>query len=108
MAYVGVGLRLVGTIIDLVLIYIIGYVVGLATGNSGGAGFNLQGAPALIFFLLVFAYYVVLEAQLGGRSASSCSGCGWSESTVRRLPIASRSFVPSRGSSTGSPSTSWR
>ena len=66
MSYVGVGLRAVAVIIDGVVLFVVGYLIALVTGQTTGTGFNLEGAPALLWFLLSFAYYVVLEAQMSG------------------------------------------
>ena len=66
MSYAGVGMRAVATIIDLVVLFVIGYLIALVTGQTTSGGFNLQGVPALLWFVLSTAYYVVLEAQLGG------------------------------------------
>jgi uncharacterized RDD family membrane protein YckC len=66
MDYVGVGMRAVATIVDLVVLFIIGYVIALATGQTTPGGFSLEGMPALLWFALSIAYYVMLEAQLGG------------------------------------------
>ena len=66
MSYAGVGMRAVAVIIDGVVLFIGGYVIALLTGQTTAGGFNLQGGPALLWFLLSFAYYIVLEAQMGG------------------------------------------
>jgi len=45
--------------------FVIGYAVALATGDTTGAGFELNGAPALIAIFGVVAYFVVLP-RYGG------------------------------------------
>jgi len=62
---VGVGLRAVATLIDLILLCIVGYVIAAMTGSTSADGFNLAGAPALIFFLIALAYYTVFEVLSG-------------------------------------------
>ena len=66
MKYVGVGMRAVATIIDVIVLWILGYLIAIVTGQTSEGGFNLQGGPAFLWFALSFLYYVVLEAQLGG------------------------------------------
>ena len=66
MSYAGVGMRAVATIIDLVVLFVVGYLIALVSGQTTSGGFNLEGVPALLWFVLSTAYYVVLEAQLGG------------------------------------------
>jgi uncharacterized RDD family membrane protein YckC len=63
---VGVGRRAVAIIIDMIVLCIIGWVLALGMGGSSSTGFNLSGAPALIWFLIALAYYVVMEVQMGG------------------------------------------
>lgn len=46
---------------------VFGYLVALATGNTTSGGFSLEGAPALLVFILVIAYFVVFGRFLGGR-----------------------------------------
>lgn len=62
---VGVGLRFVAVIIDSVVLFILGYMVAAVTGGTTTDGFELQGAPAFILFLLGFLYYWLLETYLG-------------------------------------------
>ena len=63
---VGVGRRAVAIIIDMIVLGIIGWGLGMAMGGATSTGFNLSGAPALIWFLIAMAYYVVMEVQMGG------------------------------------------
>ena len=62
---VGVGLRAVATLIDLVLLGVVAYVLAALTGQTTDEGFMLQGAPAFGFFLIAIGYYTVMEAQFG-------------------------------------------
>ena len=64
--YVGVGLRFVAILIDGIVLFILGYLIAAVTGGSTAGGFELQGAPAFLFFILGFLYYVLLETYLGG------------------------------------------
>jgi uncharacterized RDD family membrane protein YckC len=63
---VGVGRRAVAIIIDMIVLGIIGWVLGMALGGATSDGFSLSGAPALIWFVVALAYYVVMEVQMGG------------------------------------------
>jgi len=63
---VGVGRRAVAIIIDMIVLCIIGWVLALGMGGTSSTGFDLSGAPALIWFLIALAYYVVMEVQMGG------------------------------------------
>jgi uncharacterized RDD family membrane protein YckC len=65
MEYVGVGLRAVATIIDTMLLIVIGYLIALATGSTTAAGFQLEGVPMLLWLAIGVGYYIVLEAQSG-------------------------------------------
>jgi uncharacterized RDD family membrane protein YckC len=57
---------LLAVIIDGILLGILGYLIAAVTGGTTSSGFELQGAPAFIFFLLGFLYYWLLETYLGG------------------------------------------
>ncbi len=66
MAYQGVGKRLVAVIIDTVIMGVAGWIIALLTGGTTEAGFELTGLPALLLFIVAFAYLVLTEAYLGG------------------------------------------
>ena len=63
--YRGIGIRFVATVIDVVVLGIIGYLIAIPTGMTTSGGFDLQGGPALLWFLVGFVYYILLEAQFG-------------------------------------------
>lgn len=65
MEYVGVGLRAVATIIDALVLSVLGYVIALFTGGTTADGFQLQGAPAFLLFALGLGYYSYMEVQFG-------------------------------------------
>ena len=65
MEHVGVGLRAVATIIDTLLLVVVGYLIAVATGGTTAAGFKLEGAPMLLWVVIGVGYYIVLEAQSG-------------------------------------------
>jgi uncharacterized RDD family membrane protein YckC len=95
MSYVGVGWRAVATIIDLVVVFILGYLVALVLGGTTATGFELEGAPAVLWMLLSLLYYVGLEATWGGTLGKLALGLrvveadgtalGWSGALVRTL-----------------------
>ena len=62
---VGVGRRAVAIIIDSILLMIVFWVIALMTGGTTPEGFSLTGAPALLSFLIGFAYFVVMEKTSG-------------------------------------------
>jgi uncharacterized RDD family membrane protein YckC len=65
------GIRIVAGIIDLVLMIVLFLVMAALFGDFGsgddGEGFevNLSGAPFLLYLLLNFGYYFVLEGSSG-------------------------------------------
>jgi uncharacterized RDD family membrane protein YckC len=61
----GVGLRAVATIIDVVILLVIGWVLALLTGGTTDDGFALEGVDALLYFVVVMGYYIVMEATMG-------------------------------------------
>lgn len=74
MEAVGVGRRAVAILIDMVLLFVVGYVIALATGATTASGFDLQGGPAFIWFGIVLAYYVVMEALTGATLGKRAMG----------------------------------
>jgi uncharacterized RDD family membrane protein YckC len=74
MEAVGVGRRAVAILIDSILLFIVGYVIALATGATTTDGFNLQGGPAFIWFLLALAYYIVMEKTSGATLGKKAMG----------------------------------
>lgn len=46
---------------------VFGYIVALFTGDTTEGGFSLEGAPALIVFALVIAYFILMPKFAGGR-----------------------------------------
>ncbi len=72
MEAVGVGRRAVAILIDSVLLFIVGYIIALATGGATKDGFNIQGGPAFLWLGIGLAYYIIMEklsgATLGKRA----------------------------------------
>ncbi|MGE0356967.1 MAG: RDD family protein [Burkholderiales bacterium] len=95
MEAVGVGRRAVAILIDMVLLFVAGYVIALATGATTPAGFNLQGGPAFLWFGVALAYYVVMEATSGATLGKRAMGLkvvkeggeplDWQASLVRNI-----------------------
>jgi uncharacterized RDD family membrane protein YckC len=95
MEAVGVGRRAVAIIIDSILLSIVGYALAAMTGRTTSEGFNLEGAPAFLFFAIAFAYYVVMEKTSGGTLGKKAMGLkvvkqdgaalDWQASIVRNL-----------------------
>lgn len=65
MEYVGVGRRAVAIIIDAFVYFILAWIIASATGGTTSTGFELNGGPAFLSFILFLAYYVGLEATRG-------------------------------------------
>ena len=95
MEAVGVGRRAVAIIIDMIVLGIIGYVIAMMTGQTTEGGFNLTGGPGLLFFLVVIAYYVVMEKVRGATLGKMAMGLkvvkqdgaalDWQASVVRNV-----------------------
>jgi hypothetical protein len=59
--------RVLAAVLDFICVFAIaGYVVGYLTGNLTDNGFQIEGAPALIVFAAIAAYFVVLGRFFGG------------------------------------------
>lgn len=57
----------VAAILDFLLVFFAaGYAIAMLTGGTTAGGFELNGAPALVLFALVIAYFVVMNKWLGG------------------------------------------
>lgn len=63
--YRGVGIRFVAVVVDTVVLFVLGYLIAALTGSTTASGFSMQGAPAMVWFLVGLAYFVVLEAEYG-------------------------------------------
>lgn len=59
--------KVLAAILDFFTIFFVaGYAIGYATGALTADGFSLTGGPALLFFAVVVAYFVVFSKYLGG------------------------------------------
>ena len=56
---------IVDAIVFSVFFWVMSLLFGTTTVEGGEAGFSLSGLPALFSFVLVFAYYTLLEGYLG-------------------------------------------
>ena len=57
----------VAFILDLILSFVVfGYIIATITGDTTEGGFQLEGVPALVLFLLVIGYMVGMP-YIGGR-----------------------------------------
>ncbi|TKT76705.1 hypothetical protein [Aquamicrobium sp. LC103] len=50
----------------LTAFFLLGFAVAWLTGNLADGSFALSGAPALIFFASIVAYFIVFNRFLGG------------------------------------------
>lgn len=52
--------KVVAAVLDFfTAFFVLGYLVGMATGGTTEDGFKLEGWPALVLFALVAVYFVV-------------------------------------------------
>lgn len=62
-----VGKRFVATVLDFLTTFIVfGLAIAYATGMTSRGGFSLEGAPALVLFALMIAYFIVGRRFAGG------------------------------------------
>ena len=96
MAYAGIGLRLVATVIDAVVLFVLIWIVGMATGNQTSDGVSIQGPTAVVPLAIWFLYYVAMEATTGATLGKMAVGLrvvnedgsapiGWGASLVRNV-----------------------
>ena len=58
--------KVLAAILDFLTVFVGGgYLIALATGNTTDGGFELNGAPALIAFALIVAYFAMMP-RFGG------------------------------------------
>jgi uncharacterized RDD family membrane protein YckC len=60
-----IGAGLLDLIVLVVLLIIVGVIFGKGETSGSSASVNLEGVSALVWILLAFAYYGVLEATTG-------------------------------------------
>jgi protein-S-isoprenylcysteine O-methyltransferase Ste14 len=59
--------RGVAGILDFLTVFFVGgYVIGKFTGETTSDGFSLTGAPALVLFVAIAAYFYLGWKKLGG------------------------------------------
>jgi uncharacterized RDD family membrane protein YckC len=95
MAYAGVAWRAVAAVIDAAVLFAVAYVVALFTGGLTETGFEVQGGPAFLSFLIWFVYYTATEALLGASLGKLLLGLrvvmvdgtpvGWPAAVVRNV-----------------------
>lgn len=74
MQAIGVGRRAVAVIIDSILLFIVAFVIALATGGTTEAGFHIGGAPFFLWTALGLAYFIVMEATQGATLGKKAMG----------------------------------
>ncbi|MBM7046827.1 MULTISPECIES: hypothetical protein [Rhizobium] len=50
----------------LTAFFVFGYIIASIFGGKTDDGFKLSGAPALLLFVLIVAYFIVFNRYLGG------------------------------------------
>lgn len=69
MHYKSVGIRFVATLIDLIVLAVVGNVLSIAVGPSTGFGIvKLQGGMGLLFPVICLGYFVLMEAYCNGQT----------------------------------------
>jgi DMSO reductase anchor subunit len=59
--------KVLAAILDFLTVFFAGgYAIGYLTGSTTSEGFKLEGAPALLLFALIAAYFVAGSKYLGG------------------------------------------
>jgi len=59
--------RVLAPILDFVMVFFVGgNLIGMATGMNTPGGFDLQGWPAVLLFVLVAVYFYVGRRVTGG------------------------------------------
>ena len=73
-----IGIRIGAAIIDLLLIWIVGIILGRLFGTplprNEGFGFQLQGWPALLWFALIFCLMPLQEGLTGKTTGKRLAG----------------------------------
>jgi uncharacterized RDD family membrane protein YckC len=90
-----VGKRVLGAIIDIIVLFIVMIIFSFLFGAAEGSSFAVSGFAAFIMYLIWFAYFVVLEVTTGktiGKYAvktrvvnESGGQISWGASIVRNL-----------------------
>jgi uncharacterized RDD family membrane protein YckC len=85
----------VAVIIDGIILFIVFYVVALATGSASMQGYSMTSAPALISFVIAFGYFIGMEATKGATLGKMAMGLkvvkqdgspmDWQASIIRNL-----------------------
>jgi len=50
----------------LTAFFVLGFVISRLFGGATEGGFSLEGAPALLLFVLIVAYFVIFDKFLSG------------------------------------------
>lgn len=96
MQRVGVGLRAVAAIIDMIILFAAVWVIAVLTGGTTDEGFRLEGGPFFLWVVLSLSYYIVLETVNGATPGKRLIGLkvtrsdgnaplDWSASIVRNV-----------------------
>jgi len=72
------GKRVVAAIIDIIILGVLGFLMALLFGETetgdASASISLTGFPALVFFALGFAYYILMELYMGATIGKKAMG----------------------------------
>jgi uncharacterized RDD family membrane protein YckC len=71
---VGVAQRAVAVLIDSILLFIAGYAIAAASGQTTADGFEIRGGPFFLWLGIALAYYIAMEALRGGTLGKLATG----------------------------------
>ena len=72
--HAGVGRRFVAQVIDLVVLFVLAYLIAVVTGDTTSSGFQIEGGPAFLWFAIVGLYFIALEGMYGQTVGKRLSG----------------------------------
>ena len=91
----GVGLRCIDGMLDIIVLFVIGYVIAFLTGQTTQSGFDLQGMPAFLWWLTGLVYYVAFEVKMGATPgkmllglkvvSTDCTPCDLKAAVIRNV-----------------------
>ncbi|HTW53029.1 MAG TPA: RDD family protein [Stellaceae bacterium] len=95
MNYAGIGIRFIEGFIDLLVTFVILWIIALLTGQTTDGGFQLKGAPMFIGVAVAILYFIVMEGLFGATAGklllklrvvkADGSPIGWRESILRNV-----------------------
>lgn len=66
--------RFFALVIDIIILAIVAWIIGLITGNAHGSSVSMGTGSSLLVAVIEFAYFIVLEAQFGATVGKMVTG----------------------------------